>query len=532
MQTAYTYARFSSAMQHESSIEAQQDAMAAYAASHGIRIIRQYADRARSGTNDNRPAFQQMIADLRKAPVDYVLVHKADRFARNRYDAAVYQKIIQDRGARLVAVAQDFGTGPEAVILESLMQAMAEYYSLNLSTEIKKGKTVRAKAGKSSGGIAPFGYRHDGKGSYAIVDEEAHYIKKLYDAVLRGEPYGPIIRDMEARGIRGHLGATITSRTITDMLLLPVYAGIFETHVDGVLYRQENHHPAIISPELYEEAKAVLQKKQRTTTASSRVYLCSGITYCGGCGAKMNGGGIMRKGKLYAYYVCKNRCGIKAINAQELEEGACAYVNTILTPEVRAQLCDAVQHHMNGRARNATQRAPQRAREIRKLQKEIDALIANMSAGILPASVLARLSKEIEQKQSRMELLTELSAPPPDLSASMINVFFDRASNISTSDKDPALTRRTIRRFIQRILVFDDHVEFESTFASWLHTNHPELLRSPVDCLSKSDPASPELYLSKQLNCYILRKKSHLCNYNKPILEIKKTELFLISLRG
>ena len=478
MQTAYTYARFSSAMQHESSIEAQQDAMAAYAASHGIQILRQYADRARSGTNDNRPEFQEMIADLRVTPVDFVLVHKADRFARNRYDAAVYQKIIQDRGARLIAVAQDFGTGPEAVILESLMQAMAEYYSLNLSTEIKKGKAVRAKAGKHSGGVAPFGYRFTADGGLEIVEEEAYFVRLLYAAVLRGEPYGPVIQQMQAAGIRGHLGAVVTSNTMTHMLLLPVYAGVFESRVDGVLYRHEHHHPAIVSEKTYQEAKHILKKRLRPTTFSSRVYLCSGISFCGHCGSKFNGNSQMLNGKRYISYVCRGRCGLRSITADELESGACAYVNTVLSPQIRSELSYAVQRHLSGRKQAARRNAPQFRQEQKKLQKEIDALIANMSSGILPASVLTRLSEEIEQKQNRLNLLNELTAQPPELSPEMIDGYFDAAHEIKPDDPDPEQTRRTIRRFIEKIIIYDDHVEFISTLDSWLKKNHPEIMSS------------------------------------------------------
>lgn len=125
MPTAVAYARFSSDRQHESSIEAQRTAIEAYAERHGITILAFYADRAISGTTDKRPEFLRLLSDLKTRPVDLVLVHKYDRFSRSRYDAAIYARLIQQRGGRLVAVAQDFGVGPEAVIMEALMQALS-----------------------------------------------------------------------------------------------------------------------------------------------------------------------------------------------------------------------------------------------------------------------------------------------------------------------------------------------------------------------------------------------------------------------
>ena len=115
MKTAVTYARFSSARQHETSIEAQRDAMAKWCAQRSVRIVQEYADRAASGTKtEGRDDFLQMLADLKQRRVDYVLVHKYDRFARNENDQYFYMAMIEQRGAKLVAVAQEFGDGPES----------------------------------------------------------------------------------------------------------------------------------------------------------------------------------------------------------------------------------------------------------------------------------------------------------------------------------------------------------------------------------------------------------------------------------
>ena len=130
------YARYSSHSQTEQSIEGQLQVCYEYAKSNGHIVIGEYIDRAQSGTTDSRADFQRMIADSDRHTFEAVLVYQLDRFARNRYDAAIYSRVIKQRGARLVCVAQDFGDGPEAVILEALMQGMAEYYSLNLATEV------------------------------------------------------------------------------------------------------------------------------------------------------------------------------------------------------------------------------------------------------------------------------------------------------------------------------------------------------------------------------------------------------------
>ncbi|MGB9860485.1 MAG: recombinase family protein, partial [Moorellaceae bacterium] len=138
---AVAYARFSSDNQREESITAQLRAIREYAAKHNIIIIREYTDEARSATTDDRPGFLQMISDLRNGVIrpDLVLVHKLDRFARNRYDAAIYRREIQRAGARLIAVEQPLDDSPEGTFLEGILEAMAEYYSRNLGREVMKG---------------------------------------------------------------------------------------------------------------------------------------------------------------------------------------------------------------------------------------------------------------------------------------------------------------------------------------------------------------------------------------------------------
>lgn len=166
MKTAVTYARFSSARQHETSIEAQRDAMAKWCAQRSVRIVQEYADRAASGTKtEGRDDFLQMLADLKQRRVDYVLVHKYDRFARNENDQYFYMAMIEQRGAKLVAVAQEFGDGPEARFMLGVITAYNAFYSANLGNEVKKGRAIVIQQGKHPGGPIPLGYVSDGNGS-------------------------------------------------------------------------------------------------------------------------------------------------------------------------------------------------------------------------------------------------------------------------------------------------------------------------------------------------------------------------------
>ncbi|MBQ3048025.1 MAG: recombinase family protein, partial [Clostridia bacterium] len=133
MKTAVIYARYSCEKQTEQSIEGQLRVCHEYAERNNIVILNTYIDRAMSGTNDNRKEFQKMLKDSNNKAWDYVLVYKIDRFGRNKYEMAINKKTLKDNGIRLLSAMENIPDTPEGIILESLLEGMAEYYSAELS---------------------------------------------------------------------------------------------------------------------------------------------------------------------------------------------------------------------------------------------------------------------------------------------------------------------------------------------------------------------------------------------------------------
>lgn len=130
------YARFSSDNQRSESIDAQIRHMNQFCKQNHWQVVATYTDEARSATTDNRPQFQQMINDSSKGLFDIVLVHKLDRFSRDRYDSAIYKKKLKKNNVRLCSVLERLDNTPESIMMESVLEGMAEYYSKNLSTGI------------------------------------------------------------------------------------------------------------------------------------------------------------------------------------------------------------------------------------------------------------------------------------------------------------------------------------------------------------------------------------------------------------
>lgn len=134
--TAVIYARYSTDSQREESIEGQILECTAYAEKNGFTVVKRYIDRAVSAKTDNRPQFQQMIKDSERGIFDVIIVWKLDRFARNRYDSARYKTQLKRNGVKLVSATEVISAGPEGIILESVLEGYAEYYSADLSEKV------------------------------------------------------------------------------------------------------------------------------------------------------------------------------------------------------------------------------------------------------------------------------------------------------------------------------------------------------------------------------------------------------------
>lgn len=266
---AAAYARFSSEMQRDESIDAQMHAISAYAKREGLILTSRYIDRAKSATTDQRPAFQQMIADSGKGLFDVIIVHKLDRFARNRYDSAHYKFQLKKNGVALRSVTENLDGSPESIMLESVLEGMAEYYSRNLAREVEKGKRENALKGRHVGGIPPLGYNvaKDTK-ELVVNDWEAQAVRMIFNLYLQGCGYGKIIEMLNKGGYLTKKGKPFGKGSIYEILRNEKYMGIYiynkavSKNPEGKynrhrfkdsaeIIRVENAVPPIVTPEQF-----------------------------------------------------------------------------------------------------------------------------------------------------------------------------------------------------------------------------------------------------------------------------------------
>ena len=182
------YARFSSHSQTEQSIEGQLKVCYEYAEQNHYTVVGEYIDRALSGTNDNRVQFQKMIADSDKHMFEAVLVYQLDRFARNRYDSAINKAKLKKNGVRVLSAKENITDDASGILVEGVLESMAEYYSAELSQKVQRGMNINAQKCLSNGSNAGLGYRVDTNRQFYVDEDESAVVRKYLNDMQRARP--------------------------------------------------------------------------------------------------------------------------------------------------------------------------------------------------------------------------------------------------------------------------------------------------------------------------------------------------------
>lgn len=324
MENAVVYARYSSHNQTEQSIEGQLAAAKKYAEANNYTIIKEYCDRAKTGTNDDREAFQQMLYDCQFHTFTVIIVWKVDRFGRNREEITFNKYRAKTHGVRVEYIAENITEGPEGVILESVLEGMAEYYSLQLSQNVKRGLMESAKKHRVICGHLPLGYVADENNQFAIEPNEAAVVRMIYDKYQSGETMAEIARYLNSHGYSNKKNMPFTKNSIPSILSNERYIGTY-IYKDSI--REENIIPPIISKEQWIKVQEMKAKNRKMPSARWKYseYLLTDKLVCGECGAPVIGkSGHGKAGVKYHYYVCtkhlKKECSIPSIRREMLEE--------------------------------------------------------------------------------------------------------------------------------------------------------------------------------------------------------------------
>jgi DNA invertase Pin-like site-specific DNA recombinase len=286
---------------HGYSLEAQLEACRAYAAAQGWTVVREFVEPGLTGTNDRRPAFQAMIAAALAGEFDVILVHKYDRLARNRYDAVLYKRMLREKGVAVVSATEP-GTedGPAGMLVEGMLEVVAEWYSLNLSAEVRKGLRRKAANGEPVSGSVPLGYNYEIGTSWVSIAEMGARITEAFEEFASSEWSLRSWADAAySRGYRSRTGGPIWPSSWQEIFRNRFYLGVIV--YDGQEY--QGKHVALTDEDTFMKVQAILDSRPSGgQQRPKRKYLLSGLLWSATHQVNMVG---MTAKQRYVYYRAK-----------------------------------------------------------------------------------------------------------------------------------------------------------------------------------------------------------------------------------
>ena len=452
---AVIYARYSSDNQREESIEGQLRECQEFALKNDMTILRSYIDRALSAKTDNRPEFQNMIKDSAKGLFDVIIVWKLDRFARNRYDSAHYKAMLRKNGVKVVSATEVISEGAEGIILESVLEGYAEYYSAELSEKVIRGRTENALKCKFNGGSLPIGYTVDDNQMYAINPMTAPVVLEAFTDYANGKTVKQIVDMMNNKGLRSSYGNKITINTVQRMLKNRKYIGEYN-------YRDicnPNGIPAIVPRELFDRVQEKVAKNKKAPARHKAIddYILTTKLYCGKCGAYMIGeSGTSHTKKVHHYYKCvtaKNRkgCDKKTVKKAWIENLVVDYTMQIVFNDEIINKITNTAFEMQSKENVSI---PLLKKKLTEIEKGIDNMLNAIQQGVLTSSTKQRLEQLENEKEEISIQLAQEELKKPRLTKEQITFFLKRFRELDVTKLEHR--KQLINTFINAIYLYDD----------------------------------------------------------------------------
>ena len=461
MRTAVIYARYSSDSQSEQSIEGQIHVCKDYAEKNDIIVIDTYIDRAMTGTNDNRVAFQKMLKDSSNHQFSIVLVYKLDRFSRNKYESVIHKKTLKDNGVSLISCMENIPNTPEGTLMETLLEGFNQYFSEELTQKVNRGLRESWLKGNATGGKKVFGYDIIDK-KYVINEYKKNIVIRVFRLYADGYRARVIAEQLNELGYHRINGKKFDEKYVLWILHNSRYTGIVEHHK----VKYDKIFPRIIDDDLWNKVNAINEENKIAPSRKKEIYdyILSGKLICGECKHKMYGeSGTSHTKDIYYYYVCGSRrkkkcpCNMKSVKKQELEDFVMRAITDTLNSEENIKfLTDEIfEYHKQHANDNASLKLlEQREKEINKACQN---MIKAIEQGIITEMTKSRLSElETELEQIKIEITKEkhksnLLLTKEDIDQFLRKQVFEDTINIK-------IRKALVNTFVREIYLYNDAV--------------------------------------------------------------------------
>lgn len=503
---AVIYARFSSDMQREESIEAQVRACKYFAQQEGINVVRIYSDRAKSGMyhSEKRSQFNQMMADAPQKGFGAVLVHKLNRFGRAGVKALNDREYFENLGIEIISVTERLEDTPEGRLMLFVITGMNEYYSRNLAIEVLKGMRENAYQAISTGGVPALGYDWGRDRKLAVNEREAEAVRLIFNSYASGVGYNTIIAELNRRGFTTKRGNAFGKNSLYDILRNERYTGVFTYEKTKTKNGKKNQHrkeddyirveggcPQIIDKELWERVQAMMdiRKQNKASNKAKEIYTLTGKLYCGHCGHKMCGVSKTGGGKRYRYYSCNTKgngkhCELPLVQKEKIEKEVYEKLTQIAFSEdyigrMAKQMYDSYDTtDTEVKSLNA---------ELSSIEKKIANIVKAIAAGLELEELQAEADNLRERKLALQENLLVIAERPKELlSVAELKDYLRNFCNIGNLSDEGK--REVIRLYVERITLYwlpdKDKYKIEIT----LNPNNIDMDSVHIDGFGSSAP--------------------------------------------
>ena len=485
MKKAIIYARYSSDSQTEQSIEGQLRVCREYAQNNDILIVDTYIDRAMTGTNDNRVAFQKMLKDSSRKEWQYLIVYKLDRFSRNKFESVIHKKTLRDNGVTILSAMENLTDSPEGRMMETVLEGFNQYFSEELTQKVNRGLKESWRKGKATGGQDIFGYDVVDK-KYVVNEYESKIVEDAFLMYSQGYKAVTIAEKFKECGCRRKNGKLVDHKYLYFILHNKRYTGVVEHQ--GELY--DNIFPRIISDELWNKVNAINEENKLAPSRKKEIfdYILSGKLICGDCKHRMGGeSGTSHTGAIHYYYIClskrrkRAKCNMSRVQKQFIEDTVITATTQMLSSvnNIKKIAQSIYNAHKKETADNTALKLIEKKRaEAVKAQNNI---VKAIEQGIITETTKSRLT-ELENliSQYDVEILKEKARSYTYLTADDIEMFLSKF--VFDNTDDIKVRKLIVNAFVREVILYDDEIVITYNF-----TDSPEHLKLTKEHVIKTE---------------------------------------------
>ena len=492
------YARVSSDQQAEknNSIPSQIRLLHEYALKHNMMVYKEYVDEGESALSVNRPAFLEMISEVKKKfpPFQVILVWKLSRFARNRQDSIVYKAMLKKRGIDVISISEPIDNTPQGQLMEGMIEVIDEFYSAILAQETLRGMAENARKGFRNGGYPVYGYKNvrvfdnnkNPKTKYEVNESEAGVIKLIFELYAKGNGLKNIVMSLNTNGYKPRSGSEWGKSSIASILRNEVYIGwtVFnkkDNKTFGKKFKPEsewiiikNTHEPVIGKELFHKVQRLIKERQPKNQAgqvTASQYLLSGLIKCGKCGGGYGVTGYGRN-KKYAYYNCityskkgKAVCSGYRVRADELDKEITQRLKKLLFSDKNMKkLVDDINTAAKSLRGDYGAKITTLKKKLTDIQRRIFMQYEAIESGVIDLTLVASRLKELkgqkgilQEEISYHESLNNQNQAVY-ITRPMIDKFRKEMEQIFMGDNVQE-KREFLKKFIEKIIVNNEGVE-------------------------------------------------------------------------